>query len=284
MDAVVARKVHRTIEAYHGMIYLVPEAREEYEKVGLTRDEHFKGYFASRSAAMGAVPGEVVVATFYNFHPDLVMAAVPSCWDLASPADWLRARLRAADAALRRLLGDAIESSDLAEALALAREAADACSPAGRPLFAGHRSLDWPDETHLALWHSITLLREYRGDGHVAALVSAEITPVEALVLHEGTGWVPPGVLQVTRAWSDEEWAAARARLGERGWIDGDHLTDAGREARDDLERHTDDLALEPWRALGPERCQRLRELVRPLSKRIAESGTLGPLTVARSR
>ena len=79
MESAIARKCHRTLEAYHGLIYFAPQARTEYEVLGLAPDDFSKGYFASRSAAMGAVSGEVVVPTFYNFHPDLVMAAVPSC-------------------------------------------------------------------------------------------------------------------------------------------------------------------------------------------------------------
>jgi len=283
MDTVIARKVHRTIEAYHGMIYLVPEAQAEYATFGLSSEEYFKGYFASRSAAMGRVPGEVVVATFYNFHPDLVMRAVPSCWNLASPDEWQRARRRAADAALRRLLGDAVDSPSMTEALGLARVAVDACQPFGRPLFAGHTSLEWPDQPHMALWHAISLLREYRGDGHISTLVAQELSPIEALVLHERSGMVPPGVLQSTRAWSDDEWSAGCERLAGRGWMEGTELNEPGRQLREDIERHTDELAMAPWQALGTEGCQRLRDLVRPFSKAIAESGDLGPLTSTRT-
>jgi hypothetical protein len=284
MDTVIARKVHRTIEAYHGMIYLVAEAPAEYERLGLARDEYFKGYFASRSAAMGRVPGEVVVATFYNFHPALVLSAVPSCWEIAAPEAWQQARRQAADAGLRRLVGDALDGEGVVEAVGLARAAADACHPAGRPLFAGHASLAWPDEPHMQLWHAISLLREYRGDGHVTALVAADISPIEALVLHEASGMVPKGVLQPTRAWSDGEWAEGRERVQQRGWMKGDELSESGRQMRQQIEEHTDELAMVPWRALGMEQCQRLRDLVRPMSKRIVESGELGPLTAARTR
>jgi GNAT superfamily N-acetyltransferase len=269
MNTEVARKMHRTLEAYHGMIYFVPEARAEYERLGLARDQFFKGYFASRAAAMGAVPGEVVVATFFNFHPDLVRAAVPSCWELASPAEWQQARRRGADAALRRMLGEALESPDMDEASSLARSATSFCSPAGRALFAGHLALDWPAEPHMELWHAITLLREYRGDGHISALVTAGITPTEALVLHDATGMLPTGVLQQTRSWSDDEWEAARVSLRKRGWMAGGELNDTGREVRDAIERQTDELAMAPWEALGESNCHRLRELVRPLSKAI---------------
>jgi hypothetical protein len=95
---------------------------------------------------------------------------------------------------------------------------------------------------------------------------------------------VPRGVLQATRSWSDVEWDEGRARLRERGWMEGDELSESGRRLREDLEHRTDELAMAPWQALGIDGCQRLRDLVRPLSKRIAESGELGPLTTARTR
>ena len=276
MDAEIARKCHRTLEVYHGMIYFAREACAEYEALGLSPDEFFKGYFASRAVAMGAVPGEVVVATFYNFQPDLVMAAVPSCWDVAPPAEWQAARRRGADAALRAMLGDAVDSPDMDMAASLARDASSFCEPAGRPLFAGHLSLDWPESPHMELWHAITLLREYRGDGHISVLVSEAISPREALVLHQGTGMLPPGVLQQTRAWPDDDWQEAEQMLRDRGWMDGEALTAEGQHVREDIERRTDELAMAPWRGIGEFNCQSLRDYVRPFSKAIVNSGALG--------
>jgi len=173
------------------------------------------------------------------------------------------------------VLGAVVDGPEIAEAATFARIATEACSPAGRPLFAGHASLGWPAPPHLALWHAITLLREFRGDGHVSLLVGAGLTPCEALVLHQATGQLPAGVLQATRAWSDDEWASARHGLQERGWIDDDHLTEEGAIVRDEIERRTDELAMAPWDALGEHRCRRLRELVRPWSRAIVASGVL---------
>jgi hypothetical protein len=272
----VARKMHRTIEAYHAMVYFAPEAHAEYAMLGVPAEEYFKGYFASRAAPMGAVPGEVVVATFFNFNPRLVLAAIPAAWELAPPVEWQAARQRGVDAALRRMLGEEIASPAIGEALGLARTAHDACSPAGRPLYAGHASLDWPEEPHLALWHALTLVREYRGDGHIACLVERDLTPVEALILHESSGMVPPGFLQPTRQWSEDEWRTAEDRLRTRGWIDdAGSLTTAGQAFREEVEHRTDEVAMAPWRALGEDGCARLRQLVRPFSKRIVESGGL---------
>ncbi|MGZ7013283.1 MAG: helix-turn-helix domain-containing protein, partial [Acidimicrobiales bacterium] len=97
------------------------------------------------------------------------------------------------------------------------------------------------------------------------------------LVIHGATGEVPAAVLQASRARTDDEWAAAEARLRDRGWLDADGaLTEAGRAHRQWVEDRTDQLALAPWQHLGLDGCNRLRELVRPLSKAIVASGTLG--------
>lgn len=276
LDPVLARKQWRTLEPYHGMIYFVPEAEERYRAAGLEPGR--MGYFASRSAPMGAVPAEVVIATFFNFNPDLVRSVIPRAWSLASPEQVLSARLAAADAALTRLLGEAIGSGEMVEAAALARVAADACHPAGRPLFAGHASLPWPDEPHLALWHAVSLLREFRGDGHIAAMVTEGVLDgCEALVIHAATGDISAAVLRGTRAWPDEAWDATIDRLRSRGWVDASgSLTEAGRLHRDRVEELTDRNALGPWEALGEEESDRLRALVRPWSRAISEAGTFG--------
>ena len=271
MEAVLARKCWRTLEPYHGLVYFAPEPAAAYEQLDLEPRHH---YFASRAAAMGAVPAEVVMATFFNFHPALVRAGIPDAWQRADPDEILAARLRGVDAALRRAVGDAVHGPEVEEAAVLARAAAEAADPAGRPLFAAHAALSWPGEPHLALWHAVTLLREYRGDGHVAALVAGGVGPCEALVVHGATGEVAPAVLKTTRAWPDDEWEAAEASLRDRGWLDAaGSLTGEGREHRQWVEDRTDQLALGPWRVLGEDGCARLRQLVRPMSVAITEGG-----------
>jgi len=274
MDATLARKMWRTLEPYHGMIYFSPHAAEAYAAFGIRGQD---GYFASRSAPMGAVSGEVVVATFFNFNPELVHRAVPAAWDAAPPSRWVEARLGAVDVSLRESLGDdAVTGDEVVEAAAIARRAADACTSPGRPLYAGHASLDWPDEPHLVLWHAISLLREFRGDGHIAALVDEGLGGCEALVTHGADGAVPAAILQSTRGWSDEAWAAACETLRRRGWLDGDAATPAGIEARQRIEDRTDQLAMAPWAAIGADDADRLRTLVRPFSKAISEGGIFG--------
>jgi len=271
MSPILARKMWRTLEPYHGLIYFTPRAAEAYRALGVPDHAH---YFASRAAAMGPVPAEVVIATFYNFEPGFVRAAIPSAWEVASPAALVEARLGAIATALRDALGDeALASDEMAWAAETARRPSEGCTPAGRPLYAGHASLAWADDPHLVLWQAITRLREFRGDGHVAALVLEGLDPCEALVTHGAAGDVPPRVLQWTRQWSDEDWQAARRRLTERGWLDGDRLTPAGAEVRDRVEALTDESAMAPWTYLGEEDADRLRATVRPWSRAISESG-----------
>src|SRR5687768_14094297 len=222
IDPVVARKTWRTLEPIHGFVYFSPDAEPAYVAAGLKPGR--MGYFASRSAPMGAVPAEVVIATFFNFHHGLVRSVIPEAWTLSTPERVLEARLSVADQGLRRMLGDAVGSPELAEAASLARTAAEvACErPEGRPLFAGHAALPWPDDPHLVLWHAQTLLREFRGDAHVAALTLQGLSGLDALVCHAASGDVPAETLRTTRAYSTDEWAAAVEDLARRGIIDAD--------------------------------------------------------------
>ena len=269
MDSVVARKTWRTLEPLHGFIYFAPEAEPAYTRAGLKPGR--MGYFASRSAPMGPVSAEVVIATFFNFHHGLVRSVIPEAWSLATPAAVLGARLEVADTGLRRMLGDeAITSAEMAEAAALARIAAEAACerPEGRPLFAGHVSLPWPDEPHLVLWHAQTLLREFRGDAHIAALTLLGLNGLDALICHAASGDVPAETLRTSRAYSEAEWAAGVEDLRARGVIEADgSFTDAGRTAREQVERMTDDLSLVAYEAIGEEGSDRLRALARPFSK-----------------
>jgi hypothetical protein len=259
------------------MIYFAPEAAERYVALGL---ESQMGYFASRSAPMGPVGAEVVIATFFNFNPDLVRSAIPAAWEKATCGQILEARLAGADAALRRVLGDAIGSSEMVRAAELARIAAEAAGERaeGRPLFAGHSELPWPSEPHLVLWQAQALLREYRGDGHVAILTGAGLIGIEALVVHAATGEVPIEALRSTRSWSHQQWNEGVEAVRSRGWLAaGDELSlsDAGRAHRQQVEDATDRLALHPYAALGDERCSELRALARPFSRTIVSADML---------
>ena len=277
MTPETARKTWRTAEPIHGFIYFLPEASAAYDALGSIGPR--TGYFASRAAAMGEVPTEVVISTFYNFNPALVREAMVPAWKVAPARKWAETRLGAVDVGLRRGWNGVVDTPEIRELASLLRVAAErACeSPEGRPLFAAHASLEWPDEPHLQLWLAQTLLREFRGDGHIAALVCEGLSGLEALISHAGSGDVPAKVLASSRAWPEGDWSAGIEGLAARGIVNADgSLTEAGRAQRDRIELRTDELAVAPYAALGDEKCERVRELARPLSKAIVDSGMIG--------
>jgi hypothetical protein len=273
-DVPTARAAHKVLEPIHTLVYFVPEGGERYAAAGVKGG--MRSYFASRSAPLGVVPAEVVIATFYNFAPSLVRKAIPSAWDESSPAAMLAARFDVADGALRRLLGDdVVRSDDLAEAAALAREATTAIESetVGRPLYAAHAAVPWPEAPHVQLWHAATLLREHRGDGHIAALVLAGLTGPEAVVSYTGFGSaLPEEVMRATRGYTEEEWAETKAALRDKGLFDADNqFTEAGRAQREQIEAQTDAAAAAPYAHLGEQKTQRLTELVRPWARSISK-------------
>lgn len=274
----------RALDVLHAQSYFAPETEEALVAAGLRPGRMC--YFASRSAPLGPVGPGLVAATFFNFNPATVGRHIPRAWGLVEPAALAPVRLDAAVRALRRLLGDAADSPEVAEAADLARRAADGCSVAGRPLYAGHAALDWPDEPLAVLWHAVTLLREHRGDGHVAALVGSGLTGIEALVTHTATGkgFTVPSA-QLTRGWSEEEWAAAVDGLRERGLLDADGaLTESGTGLRADVEATTDRSGHAPWRRLGDEAAGRLADLGRRLAKTALAAGAFPAGVFAASR
>lgn len=273
-DRQLARSLWQLLEPFHMLTYFAAESREVTDKMGCTGG--WMSYFGLRAAPLGAVAPEIVVATFYNFHPDRVRRAIPEVWRIASPEEFVSARLSSVDAAMRRLLGEAVESPELAEAAELAREAALLAPIAGRPLAAANRALEWPTQPHLKLWHAQTILRESRGDAHVAALVSAGLDPCETLIAFAAAGRVDANYLRGARGWSQQEWADAGARLEARGLLMADGmLTKKGAAVRTWVEERTDLGAVSPWLELGRERRDRLVELARPLLGRIVDAGEI---------
>ncbi|MEL5953655.1 hypothetical protein AADR41_02460 [Streptomyces sp. CLV115] len=268
------RRCHNAINPLHSTVYFSPDLGKELGELGI--DDPSAVYFAARSAAMGAVGPGTVTAAFYNFNHDLVARHLPAVWSVAAPQAVLDARLRVADTTLRRLLGEeVIASPELAEAAGLALRAAEGCTRHARPLYAAHADLPVPEEPHLAYWHAGTLLREHRGDGHLAALLTAGLDPLEALVSHTATGkgmssrWV-----LTTRGWHRDDWDAARERLRGRGLLDAEgELTEAGVALRAELEEATDRMDAAPYEHLGAQGVERLTELARGFLFTAASAG-----------
>ncbi|MGW0560173.1 SCO6745 family protein [Streptomyces sp. NPDC003016] len=277
------RQMWHLLEPLHAVLYYAPEVFGEAEKLGYGTDTRWPSYFAWRSAPLGAVGAGVVSAVFHSFSPRTVAEYVPAAWEVADPAEVLAARTRGMDGAYRALFGERADGPEIAEAAALARRAAEAVNTAGRPLAAANAALPWPDAPHLVLWQAATVLREHRGDGHVAALLASGLDPVEALVGFAGIGAASARTFR-SRGWSEEEWSAARERLVARGLLDEDRggdegedavATGAGRALRAGIERRTDELAAAPWQALGSGGTARLAELLGPFWVEVLGSGLL---------
>lgn len=283
MDAFAAGQLSRSLDALHSVSYFAPEAAETFGALGL---EGRMAYFAARSAAMGAVGPKVVAATFFNFSPDLIAGAIPAAWRLATPDTVIRARYDVVEQALPRLLGPELtQSVELAHAAALLRRTAESIpSVDGRPLYAGHAELDWPEQPYAQAWHAITLLREYRGDGHIAVLLASGLNGLEALVTHTATGiGFNPDFGRWLRGWTAEQWEAAVDGLQQRGLLDGDGvLTQAGVELRDTVEDRTDELAYAPWRTLADDEGAELSRIAGSIreaiqSAKVFPAGAFGP-------
>ena len=284
LDPADVARAHRAVEPLHAHMYFAPEHDETFSALGLRPGR--MSYFAGRAAPMGAVGAGVVTATFYNFAPSLVAHMLPRAWTLASPEQVVEARWDVARRSLTRLLGDdVIESAEFAELAGLLREACDALTPEGRPLYAGHADLPWPNDPLLDLWHAATLLREHRGDGHIAALLHADLNGLEALITHTATGrgFTLPAA-KATRGWSEEEWAAETAALVERGLIDDDGLTAEGKDLRARVEAETDVLSADPWLLLGAERTARVIELGKGFARKLVAGGAFSAEVFAGGR
>jgi len=267
------RRLWTLFEPVHAVVYFAPELRTAYEELGLRG--FWRGYFAGRAAPLGEVEAGVVTACFFGFAPGFVARAIPSVWSLATPSQALAARLAGVDAALTRLLDPSLRAA-AGDAAAALRAGLAGCGPAGRPMFAANAGLPWPAEPHLALWHAATLLREHRGDAHVAALTVAGLDPCEAHVTQVAAAGVPLDTIAPYRGWTDRDWQDAAARLAARGWLAGDgSLTDAGRDARRRVEDDTNRLAAEAVRALEPGDRDDVVAVLRRVVAPLVESGTI---------
>jgi helix-turn-helix protein len=267
----LVRQMWKLLEPIHAVLYYAPEVFAQAEKLGFDIDTRWPSYFPLRAAPLGAAGPELVAATFYSFNPDMVRQHVPAAWQVASPDDVLAARQEGVGQALRTLTKD----HDLRVAADLVRELAEATDTTARPLGAANADLAWPTEPHLVLWHAATILREARGDGHVAALLTAGLDPVEALVSFAAIGAAPVEVF-ASRGWTPEQWGAAQQRLHERGWVSSDGVaTDEGVAGRAEVERLTDELAAPAYRKLGTEKLGRLAQSVMPVTMGIVTSGLL---------
>ncbi|MDH6518538.1 hypothetical protein M2163_004477 [Streptomyces sp. SAI-135] len=269
------RRLWHLLEPLHAVLYYAPQVFEEAAALGYGTQERWPSYFPLRAAPLGPVGAERVASAFYSFSPRMVAEHIGSAWATAEPGAVLAARQRGIDRAYRAILGDRVDGPELAEAAALARRAAESANTAGRPLAAANAESAWPEAPHLQLWQAATILREHRGDGHIAALLVAGLDPVESLVSFAAIGAASVERFE-SRGWSAGEWDSARERLTARGLVDEyGQATDAGRDLRHRVEHHTDQLAAGPWQLLGAADTTRLADLLGDFWVAVLSSGLL---------
>jgi hypothetical protein len=261
------RRLWSFFEPLHAVTYFTPQAAAAFEAAGLTG--YWRRYFAGRAAALGPVGPGPVTAAFFGFAPAMVSRALPDVWSRISPSAAVAARTAGATAALTDLFSG-LPSATVAGAADLLAAAARAADLPGRVLAAAHTDLPWPQDPIGRLWHAATILREHRGDGHVAALLAAGVDGCESVVWRVSLeGGRLREVTQPARGWTDEQWQAAAQRLEKRGWLTaGGAATAAGRDAYAEVEALTDRLAANPWLHLGDAGAERCAGLLAPLAAR----------------
>jgi hypothetical protein len=268
-----ARRLHRLVEPIHLVTYFADEPDDALLALGLRNT--WDAYFAGRAAPLGRVPAEAVHAIFYNFAAGEVARHIPRVWDITTPERALAAREQGSAAALRRILGDLADTSAVARAAELATKAATSAPTEGRVMYAALRALPVPEEPVARLWHAATLLREHRGDGHIAALVTAGIGGTEAHVLHALSEGIPPEKFGRVHHLPAHRLAAVVDGMRVRGLIDGSgSLSDAGRETKERIESITDDLAAAAYSSLEPSERDQLIADLEPITAALDAAGS----------
>jgi hypothetical protein len=268
-----ARRLFRLVEPIHVVTYFSAEPTDALMALG--HRNYWDGYFAGRAAPLGRVPAGVVHAIFYNFADGEVSRHIPRVWDTATPEAALAAREQGSVAALRRILGDLADAPALARAAELATKAAGGAPTEGRALFAALRTLPVPAEPVARLWHAATLLREHRGDGHIAALVAEGIGGTEAHVLHALSEGIPAHKFGRVHHLPPERLAAVVDGMRARGLIEASGwLSDAGRETKERIESLTDDLAAPAYDGLSQDELGQLIACLEPIAAGLDAAGS----------
>lgn len=260
-----SRRLRDLAEPIAACVYFAREAFDAYKELGL--DDYAQGYFCSRGACLGRPSGHVLTAAFGVFDPEIVIPAVEAGWTKTDPDAVLDARLVGATAALGRMIGDA----DPSPAVAILRPVMESCDYAGRALFSGLRSLPFPDDPISQLWRVCDYVRERRGDGHIAAWISAGCDPIEIGLLTELYWGLKLATYIRTRGWTQDQIDEGIARLERKGYIANGAFTDEGREYRRSIEAATDAMDADVVGALG-DRAEELFALLEPWTQAVLEA------------
>ena len=270
-----ARRMFELLEPICLVTFMADECNQEMAALG--HQTYWDGYFAGRAAPLGRVPAEVVHAAFYSFADGEVARHIPSAWEEIPPEASLAGRIRGSAASLRRILGDELASSPgLTRAADLTTKAATSAPTEGRMMFAGMRTVPVPSDPVARLWHSATMLREHRCDGHIAALVGERIGGTESHVLSAlDMGIHPPESFGRVHHLPKKRLAEVMDGLRRRGLVDaGGYFTDAGRATKQRIEDLTDELAAPPYEALSPVELDELIAELEPITAILVATGS----------
>lgn len=270
----MARRLFELVEPIAVITYMADEPTAAVMALGLRNP--WDAYFAGRAAPLGRdVPAAVVDALFFNFAPGEVARHIPKVWDRVSPEAAHQARTEGSVAALRRILGPLADTPAVARAAELLVTAGLSAPTEGRALYAAFRTLPVPTESLARLWHGANLLREHRGDGHVAALLAHGIGRTEAHVLHTLSEGLPAERFGRVSHLPRAQLAAVVDGMRARGLVDADGwLTDAGRQIKADVETMTDRLAAPAYDVLRPDELDQLVDDLEPLAEVLVAAGS----------
>jgi hypothetical protein len=285
---VSARQLWVVLESVHAVTYFAPICRLARREAGLPG--FWAGYFAARAAPLGAVEAGPVVAAFFNFHPAMVHRAIPSSWDVVDPGQLVVDRAVAAARALAELCPSDVVT-EMAAARPALRSVAARGGGEGRVMAGANRALGLGTtlseglrqrglgrvETELAeVWQLCTTLREHRGDGHVAALLTHGLSGLEAHLLVSATLGQAPDVLRDSRGWTAQQWEEGGQELARRGLLAPDgRTTEAGHALRQSVEAMTDDLAETAFVDLSDEAVDALYQALLAGARQVQSSGVL---------
>ena len=261
----MARRMFELVEPIGVVPYSADEPNEAMFALGFTNDWDI--YFAGRAAPLGLVPAAVVDALFYNFAPGEVARHIPKVWSTTTPEAAIAARQIGCANALRRILGDHVDTAAFGRAGELLIKAAISAPVEGRPMYAALRALPIPDEVVTRLFHAASLLREHRGDGHIAALMTEGVGGLESHVLAALDMNIPAEKFGRLHHLPRAQLGAVIDGMRDRGLIaDDGWLSEQGRAVKQRVESLTDDLAAKPYEALEPSELQELMDTLLPLA------------------
>src|SRR4051812_30974379 len=261
----IARRMFQLVEPIGVIPYSTDEPNEAMFALGFTN--YWDTYFAGRAAPLGLAPAEVVDALFYNFAPGEVARHIPKVWRTTTPEAAITARQKGCVKALRRILGDRIDSPAFARAADLLIKAATSAPVEGRPMYAALLALPIPDDAVARLFHASSLLREHRGDGHIAALMSEGVGGLEAHVLVALDMDMPAEKFGRIHHLPAAQLASVIDGMRDRSLIGGDGwLSESGRATKQRVEARTDELAAKPYESLERDELAELETILEPLA------------------